>query len=476
MTDDITDTIPVMAKNKTVVEYVCDDCGATYMKETFRCSNCRGFNISEHVRTPDAPKAGLKINTRPDSSYVSKTKALTVSELNPEAIQRTSTGVPELDRVLDGGLVPGQVVLIGAEPGFGKSTLCLEVLSSFADRGIPALYATGEESAEQVADRARRLGVRSDDLKILATSSVEDVLATASEMRAGVICVDSLQAMASEALDGGLGSVSQSKEASFAFRAYAKDNGVPTLLISQFTKSDEVAGSNQIPHAVDTILVGESDDETPLKFLRSRKNRNGRTGLTAVLIHEEDGIKSVSDPSTYMIGGMDDDLSGSAKTIVNDGGRFLPVEVDALCAPAAYGTPQRQFNGIPAPRGKVLVARLTVTNPEQGLDQMDVFLSTMNNIKVSDANADLAVVAAILSSAMNAKSSKKTAWIGEVSLTGQVRGRGQILERVEEAKRLGFDRVVCSKAAYESLPDKVKNSRKIQVVGVRLLNEVVHLL
>ena len=465
-----------MAKNKTVIEYVCNDCGAVYMKETFRCTSCNGFDIVERVKTPDAPKAGLKVNTNPNEDYIPKSRVWTVDELNPEAIERVHTGVAELDRVLDGGLVPGQVVLIGAEPGFGKSTLCLEVLSSFAERGIPALYATGEESAEQVADRARRLGVTSKDLKILATSTVEDVIAHASEMDAGIVCVDSLQAMASDALEGGLGSISQSKEASFAFRAYAKDHGTPMLLISQFTKSDEVAGSNQIPHAVDTILVGEADDETPLKFLRSRKNRNGRTGLTAVLIHEEDGIKSVDDPSTYMIGGMDEDLSGSAKTIVNDGGRFLPVEIDALCAPAAYGSPQRQFNGIPAPRGKVLTARLTVTNPEQGLDQMDVFVSTMNNIRVVDATADLAVVAAILSSAMNTKSTGKTAWIGEVSLTGQVRGRGQILERVEEAKRLGFDRVVCSKAAYDSLPDKVRNSRKIKVVGVRLLNEVVHLL
>lgn len=462
----------MVKKNK--VRYVCDECGAEYLKETFRCSKCGSYSISEHVEST-APKAGLKSN--PDAVTALTSKAWTVNELDPKSITRITTGVTELDRVLDGGMVPGQVVLIGAEPGFGKSTLCLEVLASFAKRGITALYASGEESAEQIADRARRLGVDNDNLRIVSTSSVEEVLAHAKSLGAGIVCVDSLQAMASEALDGSLGSISQSKEASFAFRAYAKEHGVPMLLISQFNKSDEVAGSNQIPHAVDTILVGESDVDTPLKFLRSRKNRNGRTGLTAVFIHEDDGIRSVSDPSAYMVGELDGSIAGSAKTIINDGGRFLPVEIDALCAPAAYGSPQRQFNGIPMPRGKVLVARLTVTESKLGLDNADVFVSTVNNMKVNDPNADLAVVASIMSSALNSTPRRNTAWIGEVSLTGQIRGRGSMAERIEEASRLGFERVVCSKSAYGSLPAKLRTAANgLEIIPVGMLDEIVHLL
>lgn len=460
-------------KNKT--QWKCSNCGTTLPQFMGRCPHCGQFNTVEEIsESTDGSSAGLKIKTGANSGYVMKSKAYTVGELKAEKSERTSTGVTELDRILDGGLIPGQVVLIGAEPGFGKSTLCLEVLSSMAKRGMRALYASGEESAGQIGDRARRLGVDSDNLHILGTTVVEEVLAHAADMRADVVCVDSLQAMASEEIDGGLGGVSQSKEASFAFRQYAKDNGVPFLLISQFTKSDEVAGSNQIPHAVDTILVGDADKDSPLKFLRSRKNRNGRTGLTAVFIHEDDGIKSVSDPSKYLAGDVDDTLSGSARTIINDGGRLLPVEVDALCSPAAYGNPQRQFNGVQAPRGKLLTARLQVSAPELNLDKMDVFVGMVNSVRAVDPASDLAIAASIAGSALGESSRTPTVWVGEVSLTGQVRGRSMIDEKAAEAARLGFKRIVCSSAAASVVTDGVRD--KIDVVPVKMLDEVLHLI
>lgn len=457
-----------MAKSK--VKYVCSNCGAQYPMAMGRCTQCGQFGTVTMIAETTST-AGLKIKA---SKYVMKTKAYSVSELKTEDVKKTSTGVSELDRILSGGLVPGQVVLIGAEPGFGKSTLCLEVLASMAKRGIPALYASGEESAAQIGERARRLGVATEDLKILGTTVVEEVLAHAREMKAGIVCVDSLQAMASEDVDGGLGGVSQSKEASFAFRQYAKDNNVPFLLISQFTKSDEVAGSNQIPHAVDTILVGDADQNTPLKFLRSRKNRNGRTGLTAVFIHEDNGIKSVKDPSKYLAGDVDENLAGSARTIINDGGRLLPVEVDALCATAAYGSPQRQFNGITAQRGRLLTARLLASTPELGLDKLDVFVGTVDSVKADDVMSDLAVVAAIAGSALNQAPRTPTAWIGEVALTGQIRGRSMIEERVVEAARLGMKRVVCSESAADSLTAKTR--KLIEVQPVKMIDEIVHLI
>ena len=460
-----------MAKSK--VKYVCSNCGAQYPMAMGRCTQCGQFGTVT-VITETASTAGLKIKAGATSKYVMKTKAYSVSELKTEDVKKTSTGVAELDRILSGGLTPGQVVLIGAEPGFGKSTLCLEVLASMAKRGIPALYASGEESAAQIGERARRLGVATDDLKILGTTVVEEVLAHAREMKAGIVCVDSLQAMASEDVEGSLGGVSQSKEASFAFRQYAKDNNVPFLLISQFTKSDEVAGSNQIPHAVDTILVGDADQNTPLKFLRSMKNRNGRTGITAVFIHEDDGIKSVKDPSKYLAGDVDENLAGSARTIINDGGRLLPVEVDALCATAAYGSPQRQFNGLAAQRGRLLTARLLASTPELSLDKLDVFVGTVDSVKADDAMADLAVVAAIAGSALNQAPRTPTAWIGEVALTGQIRGRSMIEERVAEAARLGMKRAVCSESAADSLTAKTR--KLIEVQPVKMIDEIVHLI
>lgn len=460
---------------KTKSKWKCTECGTVLPQYMGKCPHCGQFEtIIEVSESSDGSSAGLKIKTGANSGYVMKSKAWTVDELGVEEAPRTSTGVSELDRILDGGLIPGQVVLIGAEPGFGKSTLCLEVLSSMAKRGLKALYASGEESANQIGDRARRLGVSSSNLMILGTTVVEEVLAHAADMQADVVCVDSLQAMASEEIEGGLGGVSQSKEASFAFRQYAKDNGVPFLLVSQFTKSDEVAGSNQIPHAVDTILVGESDKDSPLKFLRSRKNRNGRTGLTAVFIHEDDGVKSVSDPSKYLAGDVDSTLAGSARTIINDGGRLLPVEVDALCAPAAYGSPQRQFNGVQAPRGKLLTARLQVSSPELELDKMDVFVGMVDSVRAADPSSDLAIAAAIAGSALDQASSEPTVWVGEVSLTGQIRGRSMIEERAAEAARLGFKRIVCSSAAASAISAKTR--KRIEVIPVKMLDEVLHLI
>lgn len=460
-------------KKKT--RWKCSGCDAVFPQYMGRCTHCGRFGtIEEHSESSDGSSAGLKIKTGANSGYVMKSKAWTVDELGTEDAPRLSTGVSELDRILDGGLIDGQVVLIGAEPGFGKSTLCLEVLSSIAGRGMKALYASGEESARQIGDRARRLGVSSSNLKILSTTVVEEVLSHAADMQASIVCVDSLQAMASEEIDGGLGGVSQSKEASFAFRQYAKDNGVPFLLISQFTKSDEVAGSNQIPHAVDTILVGDSDKDSPLKFLRSRKNRNGRTGLTAVFVHEDDGIKSVRDPSRYLVGDVDSTLAGSARAIMNDGGRLLPVEVDALCAPAAYGSPQRQFNGVQAPRGKLLTARLQVSAPELSLDKMDVFVGMVDSVRAVDPSMDLAIAAAIASSALNEAPRVPTVWVGEVSLTGQIRGRSMINERAAEAARLGFKRIVCSSAAAKAVSAGVRET--IEVVPVKMLDEILHLI
>jgi DNA repair protein RadA/Sms len=415
--------------------------------------------------------AGRKIsskNTTPPSGL------WTVSELNKEDNQKMSTGVKEFDRLLGGGLVNGQVVLIGAEPGFGKSTLCLEILGKIAGSGKPVLYASGEESAIQIGERARRLGETSDNLKIISTTSVEDVMQQADAIEAEIVCVDSLQAMASASVDGSIGGISQSKEASLAFKDYAKRTNVPFLLISQFTKSDEVAGSNQIPHVVDTILVGDADKDTPLKFLRSRKNRYGVTGVTGVFVHENNGLRSVQDPSRYLMGAMNADLAGSAMTMISDGGRLLPVEIDALVAPAAYGNPQRRFDGLQSQRATTRVARLMVSAEELNLDQNDVFVGSVNGIKINDASSDLAMLASIVSSALHQPPNEYTMWIGEVSLTGQVRGRTMIQEKVREAIRLGFSRVIIPSMAIDAIPKSL--SHKITVTPVDMIEDILHLI
>ena len=455
------------------VYYQCSVCGFISSYMTALCPKCDSVDSFVTVKDDeDKASPGLKIGSSSTASS-SSSRVMTVKELKDTGTKRIRTGVDEFDRLLGGGMVPGQVVLIGAEPGFGKSTLCLEILGRMAEAGMTALYATGEESAPQIAGRARRIGISSDNLKILATTEIEDIIGKADEIHADVVCVDSLQAVASREVAGGLGGMSQSKEASFTFREYAKKHAVPFLLVSQFTKSDDVAGSNQIPHVVDTILVGDADRDTPLKFLRSRKNRYGRTGKTAVFVHEDDGLKSVPDPSRYLLGELDSDLPGAARTIIADGGRLLPVEVDALCSESSYANPQRQFNGILAPRGRILVARLMASCGNRlQLDKMDVFVSTVNNMRVTDPYSDLAVVAAIMSACDVGLTEQPTAWIGEVALTGQVRGRNLMEDRVKEAARLGFSKVVCSSSAAESIGRSVR--KRIEVMPISRVEDALH--
>ena len=457
---------------KRAVRYKCSKCGAVSVIRVGRCPRCGEFDSYEPIMDDVEQSVGTKIRT--GSNHKTTSRIWTVDDLSSEHVSTLPTGVTELDRLLGGGLHGGQVVLIGAEPGFGKSTLCLEALGRMAENGVTALYASGEESAAQIGDRARRIGATSDNLKIVGTTIVEDVISHAKSIGAGVVCVDSLQAMASDSVDGGVGGVSQSKEAAFAFRSFAKTHDVPFILVSQFTKDDDVAGSNQIPHVVDTILVGDTDKDTPLKFLRSRKNRYGRTGVTGVFVHKEDGLRSVDDPSRYLMGDLDSGLPGAARTIVSDGGRLLPVEIDALVAPAAYGSPQRRFDGLSAQRALTRVARLMVSRTDLELGSSDVFISTANGMKVVDPAADLAMMAAVSSAALDQSSSGKTMWIGEVSLTGQIRGRSMLNEKVAEGVRLGFDRVVCPASAAESIRPSLV--RRIRIEGVSMVEDIVHLL
>lgn len=369
-------------------------------------------------------------------------KTHTISDImrSATAVKRYATGISELDRMLMGGFVSGQVVLLGAEPGFGKSTLCLSVIASMSSR-FPTLYASGEESEQQIAQRAVRMHIDNDSIHIMSTKSIDDVLATADSLSARVVIVDSLQTMEADGITGTQGGSAQSKEAAYRATEWAKRTGSMMILVSQFTKGDEVAGSNMIAHIVDTILIGDSDDNSRLKFLRSRKNRFGRTDEVGVFVHEDDGLKPVVDPSGYLIGDENAPVAGSALSIMRDGVRMLPVEIDALAVQSTYSNPQRQFSGMDSSRTKILVAALSKYGDER-MSSCDVFSSTINGIRLTDPMTDLAVIAGMESSLLGIEPRGRTAWIGEVALTGMIRGRSMIEERVREAERLGFDKVV----------------------------------
>lgn len=466
-----------MVKNTS--SWKCSNCGAISIVKRGYCPNCGEYGTYEKIADEkvDQPSAGMKVNVSTKSTYVATTKTYTVKNVKKLGkVERTSTGVKEFDRLLQGGLVSGQVVLLGAEPGFGKSTLCLEVMGHLAkDAGWPVLYASGEESVEQIAARAERLHVDSDNLRLLSTTTVEEVISHASSMNARCVVVDSLQTMATSEISGSLGSISQSKEAAMAFKQYAKDNDVAFILVSQFTKSDEVAGSNQIAHIVDTIFVGDADHETTLKFLRSLKNRYGKTDEVAVFVHTDDGLESVNDPSAFLIGDVGDMTAGAARGFMRAGARLLPVEIDALCnKTAAYGTPQRQFSGIQYQRGRIIIAALSKYAPLLKIDDGDVFVSTLNGVSVTDATTDLAVAAAITSSILDKKPTYKTAWVGEVSLTGRILGKSLIQNKIDEAVRLGFDRIVVPSIAMKDINEK--SSKDIDIVYITNLKGLPHLI
>lgn len=460
---------------KSNITYKCSECGATFIQKLGKCSQCGKFGTINPIEAPTTTTAGLKTRIKTsDRTVINKADSIkNIISNNKTSLKgnfKTQTGLTEFDKVLDGGVVQGQVILIGAEPGFGKTTLSMQALNHLAQT-MPVLYASGEENVAQVAARAERIHATNDNMNIMASTLVEDIIAEADRLQVKALCVDSLQAVASESVEGSFGSISQSKEAAMVFRKYAKDSGTIIILISQFTKNDEVAGSNQIPHAVDTILVGDADNQSQLKFLRCIKNRYGRTNLTGVFVHENDGLKSVENPSEYLMGSLNDTLAGAARTIINDGGRLLAVEVDALVAPAQYSSVQRQFNGVSQTRGRVLTARLSVSMPILKLDTMDVFVNTMNGISFTDPMSDLSVVASIASGILKNQSAKPTVFLGEVSLTGQVRGQNMIAQRVEEAARLGFERVVCSQYAMDSIPKGLLS--KIEVKPIKMVQEVL---
>ena len=455
----------------TKIRKRCRNCGYQTTRDYTICPQC-GEDDWEDISAGSASGSTGAKSGRTASASAPALHTWTVKQLQDSSrnVHRQPTGIPEFDRLLMGGMVPGQVILIGAAPGFGKSTLCLEIAGNLAD-SVPVLYASGEESEGQIGQRAARVHADGERLRIVSSKSVGSILASAEGMGAKLLVVDSLQAMEQDGVQGMQGGSAQSREAAYAYTDWAKRTGGMALLVSQFTKNDDVAGSNMIAHIVDTILVGESDPESRLKYLRSRKNRYGRTDEVAVFTHEEDGLVSVSDPSGYLIGDSDP-MAGSALSIMRDGIRMLPVEVDALVAASSYASPQRQFSGMEQGKARILVAALSKYGRIGNLATSDVFASTINGIRISDPMTDLAVLAAVVSSAESITPAKKTAWIGEAALTGRIRGRGMMADRIREAERLGFDRAVIPEGSMDSIPADTS----ISVDGIASISDILNLL
>ncbi|HAJ81609.1 MAG: DNA repair protein RadA [Zunongwangia sp.] len=449
-----------MAKVKTA--YYCQNCGAQYSKWQGRCNSCGDWNtiVEEIVEKP--VKKDWTSSAKTEAKRAAKPLRLNEIETAPQ--YRWKTGNNELDRVLGGGLVPGSLTLLGGEPGIGKSTLLLQISLSFPYK---VLYVSGEESQQQIKMRAERIDPNSTNCYILTETKTQNIFRQIEEVSPEVVIIDSIQTLHSDYIESAPGSISQIRETTSELIKFAKESNVPVILIGHITKEGSIAGPKVLEHMVDTVLQFEGDRNHVYRILRSHKNRFGSTHELGIYEMQGSGLREVNNPSEILISKNDEDLSGTAIASTLEGMRPLMIEIQALVSTAVYGTPQRSTTGYNAKRLNMLLA---VLEKRAGfkLGAKDVFLNITGGISVDDPAIDLAVVAAILSSNEDISIEKDSCFAAEVGLAGEIRPVTRVDQRILEAEKLGFARIMISKQS--KLP---KASYNIQVIKVSKIEDVV---
>lgn len=432
--------------------WFCSECGADSPKWEGRCPACGAWNsmVEEKV----TPSSGPSRSPSPVARQ-RRQPAQSVNDIQPLDTPRILMPSAELNRVLGGGLVAGSLVLLGGEPGIGKSTLVLQNLLSIKSKTI--LYASGEESAAQLKLRADRIGRGSDNCFIVCETSLENIFAHIEEINPGIVVVDSIQTIASDALESAAGSVSQVRECAARLLAYAKATGVPVLLIGHITKDGSLAGPKVLEHIVDAVLQFEGDSQYLYRILRAVKNRFGSTSELGIYEMGRRGLREVANPSEMLMSHTGEELSGVSAGVTIEGLRPFIIEVQALVSTAAYGTPQRSVTGFDGRRLNMLLA---VLEKRVGfkLAQKDVFLNIAGGLKVNDPALDLAVICAILSSNVDMAIGRGWCMAGEVGLTGEIRPVTHISRRISEAARLGMTDILVPRGSLkgaEPVPDGI---------------------
>lgn len=426
------------SKEKSV--WFCTNCGNEYSKWLGQCPACKEWNtLVEKSVAAGTPKRNAAAASRSGGH-----KPQPLAEIGSAQDRRIPLGNGEVDRLLGGGLVEGSLVLLGGEPGIGKSTLSLQL--PLGCPGLKTLYVSGEESARQVKMRAERLGGDSSNCFIFSETCIERILAEAREMNPGLVVVDSVQTMYSENVDSSAGSVTQVREVTSLLLHFAKSTGIPVLLIGHITKDGTIAGPKILEHIVDVVLQFEGDDKGSYRLLRSIKNRFGSTSELAVFEMTGAGLREVTNPSETLMPMHGQGLSGTAVAAMLDGLRPFLFEVQALVSTAAYGTAQRSATGFDVRRLNMLLA---VLEKRAGfkLAAKDVFLNMAGGLRVADPACDLAVVVAVLSSTFDFAVPADVCFAGEVGLSGEIRPVNQLDRRIVEASRLGFNKIYVSKYA-----------------------------
>lgn len=450
-----------MAKGKTTV-FFCQSCGYESSKWMGQCPGCREWNtfVEETV-----DKKAEKILS---SDHGKTHKPVSLNSIVMEQEERIQTGVQEFDRVLGGGIVPGSLVLVGGDPGIGKSTLLLQICQILSQMKRSTLYISGEESLQQIKIRADRIGQFTDSLHLLCETNLNTIRAMIEREKPQIVIIDSIQTMYSEDITSAPGSVSQVREATSAFMQIAKGVGITIFIVGHVTKEGVVAGPRVLEHMVDTVLYFEGDRHAAYRILRSVKNRFGSTNEIGVFEMGSNGLKQVLNPSEYMLSGKPEGASGSIVTCSLEGTRPILLEVQALVCRSNFGIPRRTAAGADMNRLNLLMAVLEKRNG-MPMGNCDAYVNIAGGIRMTEPALDLGIVLALVSSFKDISISEKTICFGEVGLSGEVRAVNMAQQRVQEAKKLGFETCILPKVCLKNMG----KTEGIQLIGVSDVREAI---
>ena len=450
-----------MAKTKTT--FFCQNCGAQFPKWGGKCNSCNEWTtiVEEVIQRQE------NVSWKPKTKAKRGTKAVKLKEITAVNEERINTCNNELNRVLGGGLVKGSVVLLGGEPGIGKSTLLLQIALMMKNK---VLYVSGEESMTQIKLRADRLKKANDNCLILTETKTYSIFKSAEENIPEVIVIDSIQTLHTEMIEASPGSISQIRETTSELIKYAKETNTPVILIGHITKEGNIAGPKILEHMVDVVLQFEGDRNHTYRILRAQKNRFGSTAELGIYEMLHTGLREVENPSEILISEKDEELTGTSIAATLEGMRPLMIEVQALVSSAVYGTPQRSCTGYNIKRLNMLLA---VLEKRAGfkLGAKDVFLNIAGGLRVEDPSIDLAVVCAVLSSNAEISIPQNICFAAEVGLAGEIRAINRVEQRIQEAEKLGFERIVLSK--FNKI---TKNPSNIEIIKVSKIEEVLSVL
>ena len=438
-----------MARAKSV--YRCTECGHEHAKWVGRCEGCGAWNAVAEEPVAERRKGGTAGGRKGDPHQRTAAPPSRLRDVAAEPLARWHTGLPEFDFVLGGGIVPGSMILIGGEPGIGKSTLLLQAAARLETGGRTVLYASGEESPDQIRLRADRLDEDAGAVHVLGETRLEAILGAAAAAHADLVVIDSIQTVYTDMLESAPGNVGQVRECSGQLMRFAKESGTAVVVVGHVTKGGGIAGPKTLEHIVDTVLYFEGEAALDYRLLRTTKNRFGSIDELGVFSMTEHGLIAVPNPSAVFLAARADGISGSAVTALMEGTRPVLVEVQALAAKSGYGTPQRVATGIDPKRLAVLLAVLE-RRAQTSFADLDVFVQVTAGVRLTEPGADLAVAAALLSSLNNRPAPADVIFLGEIGLGGEIRPSGGLERRLTEAARLGFRRVFGSGRATAQVP------------------------